>query len=145
MKWINHRITATATVLILGGGIFPAAMAYLGSTLPDVLEGKPPAETGLFGAWRKRQWSKKHRGASHWFGWFVIASWLAWIYAPPLHWIFIGGLLHLAGDALTPGGIPLLPVKNGPRISAKLFYTGSLKEYLFVAMFLAAGFIYKTW
>lgn len=132
MKWINHRISAITLALISGGGAAGALLAYAGSTLPDLAEGKPPAEGILFGGWRKRRWLAHHRGASHWYGWYAASAIGTGIFFPPWHWLFLGALFHLLGDMLTPGGIPLLPWKNSARLTLSIFKTGSPLEYIVV-------------
>lgn len=145
MKWFSHRLTTGGAAIVLGGGPIGAILAYAGSTLPDVLDGKPPPESLFFGEWRKRQWQKHHRGTTHWVGWYLIGMAALWWYSRSHHWplllklnwLFAGAIGHLVGDAMTPGGIPVMPWKNGPRATLNLFKTGSPLEYLFVLAFMS--------
>lgn len=46
----------------------------------------------------------------------------------------LGAIIHILGDMLTIQGVPYIPSHNwNKRIALKLFATGSMKEYLFVA------------
>ncbi len=50
------------------------------------------------------------------------------------HWtFFLPGVLHLAGDIFTPGGIQIA----GRKVSLKLFRTGQPAEYIVTAIFVA--------
>lgn len=142
MKWYHHRLSSVALALLLGSGPVGAGLAYAGSVLPDLVEGRAPAEGFFFSKWRRERWLSRHRGASHWFGWYAAAAVYGYLVYPPLHWLFLGALFHLLGDALTPGGVPLLPSKNGPRLIFGFFRTGSAGEFVSVWFFLFCCFLY---
>lgn len=54
--------------------------------------------------------------------------------------LFLPGVLHLAGDALTPRGIRVA----GKDVALKLFSTGQPMEYLVAALFVLLAVLYKA-
>ena len=131
MKWHTHRLIGVSVAAFSGAGAVGALLSYIGSTLPDLVEGRPPSESGWFFRSKMRNWRKSHRGASHWFGWYVALALIAYHYHPVLAWIGIGAITHLAADALTPMGVPALPFSKKHMMSLSLFSTGSAGEYVF--------------
>ena len=49
MKWANHKLVTTVVVFAGTGNLLYAAYSFLGSVLPDRLEGKPPKRVKLIG------------------------------------------------------------------------------------------------
>lgn len=141
MKWQSHRIIGVGTAAVFDGGLAAAVLSYFGSTLPDVVEGKPPQEGGFFFKHKMGAWRKSHRGSSHWVGWYVVLALLGHHYHPSLMWLGIGAMTHLAADALTPMGVPLLPFSKKKMFSLNLFSTGSFGELIF-SVTLVAGLIF---
>lgn len=131
MKWTTHRLIGAGTAIFIDGGLVAAALSYAGSTLPDVVEGKPPQEGAFFFNSGMRSWKKSHRGSSHWFGWYLVIAIAGFTYSPILAWIGIGALTHLAADALTPMGVPLYPFSKKKMLSINLFPTGGFREFIF--------------
>ena len=141
MKWQTHRLIGVGVALICDAGIVAAAISYLGSTLPDVVEGKPPQEGAFFFGRGMKNWRKNHRGTSHWFGWYLGLAFAGFYYDPIFAWLGIGAMTHLAADAVTPMGVPLLPFSKKKMFSINLFPTGSFREAIF-SMFLMVGIAY---
>ena len=54
--------------------------------------------------------------------------------------LFLPGLLHLAGDFLTPRGIRIAGFKAG----LGLFSTGHMMEYVFIGLLILVTVLYKT-
>lgn len=111
MKWITHEAVAVGAAFALGAP--PAALAgtFAGSVMPDVVDQRI---AGLFQN-RQRAFNRIHRGATHWFGW-----WLAlWILG--LFWgdsatesFFFSALREIPGlDALFPNFIGTAPAQKG--------------------------------
>lgn len=151
MKWRNHMLVAGSIAAILG--FSPAEIAYCAacSNLPDQLEriGKHQII--------------KHRTLTH-----DILFWLVPLVAlevlsrsPGLvssifslslgtpdgsHFairsfvLFLPGLLHLAGDIMTPKGVRVA----GRSISLRLFPTGHPLEYIVAGFFVILAVIFKS-
>lgn len=147
MKWITHQTGAALGALALAlplPAVIASAIAAIG---PDIIDQKLCA----LGSSRKRRqklFNQLHRGASHWFGW-----WLALFLAaftgplPPLLrditiGLALGPLSHVMMDLLTPRGVPLLPFTQKFRISLPLCATGRLGEYIFLFAILALGALF---
>lgn len=144
MKWQSHRLIGISAAIFFDGGIIAAALSYVGSTLPDVVEGRSPGEGAWFYKKKMKAWRATHRGTSHWAIWYVLLAMVGSHYHPVLAWLGFGALTHLAADSLTPMGIPLYPFSKRTMLSLNLFSTGSVKEYLFSILLLAAIVYYST-
>lgn len=137
MKWKNHKLVTTVVVFAVTGNLLYAAYSYLGSVLPDRLEGKPPKETKAY--W---QWRSKHRQTTHWTLPYlaiiailmylhdssILTGW-AWQGALIPLFVSVGALLHIVEDSIC-GKVPLIWRKR--KIGIKLFKVGSVWEYFVV-------------
>lgn len=143
MKWFTHQTVAVAAAIALHMPPVGIAATLAGAILPDVIDHK------IAGRGRNRQkiFNKIHRGASHWFGWYLalLLCGFALNLAPRESDIVLGlafgALMHIALDMLTPAGVPLVPplpflvgLKGKVRISLNMFSTGSLQEYVFLVI-----------
>lgn len=141
MKWFTHQTVAVAAAIALHMPPIGIAATLAGSILPDVIDHK------IAGQGRNRQkiFNKIHRGASHWFGWYVALLLCGFVLnlAPRETDIVLGlafgALMHIALDMLTPSGVPLVPpvpflagLKGRARISLNMCSTGSVQEYVFL-------------
>lgn len=131
MKWVNHKIITTSVAYMASQSLEFTIGAFIGSTLPDAVEGKEG----------KRLTLKNHRQASHqifvYFLMFIIFC-LVSLIAPgsfTVHVIlsvgmgvFFGAMMHIVEDAVT-GTVPH-PFINKKRIGKVLFRVGSYQEYL---------------
>ena len=138
MKWITHQAAAVGAALALHLPPAGVAEACAGAVLPDVLDQKL---AGLARTPRGRQkiFNRIHRGATHWFGWWLALFLAALVLGlPPLQRAVLtglgfGGLSHVVLDMLTPHGVPLQPFSRKGRFSLRLCATGSVGEYCFLA------------
>ena len=146
MKWRNHTVMAASIAFMMG--LYPSEILYCASfaALPDQLEV----------VWGVRIFA--HRTWTHEvLVWLVpLVVFLAFplvlpgiprILVPPLEgglrefftirtWVlFLPGLLHLAGDVLTPQGIRVATRKA----ALGLFRTGSAMEYVATGVLAAAA------
>ncbi|MBQ3060788.1 MAG: metal-dependent hydrolase [Desulfovibrio sp.] len=143
MKWITHQTAAVGAALALHLPPVGVAAACLGAVVPDMLDQRvarlAPTPSG-----RQRMFNRIHRGTTHWFGWWLalFLAALALPLAPPakalLSGLAFGGLSHVLLDMLTPQGVPWHPFSRKGRFSFKLCTTGSIGEYCFLALLLAA-------
>lgn len=159
MKWFTHQSLAAASAIALGMPVAAVGGAVAGAVLPDVIDHRVAALSPN----RQRAFNQIHRGASHWFGWYV-ALLLAALAAPEfmpgllsglksaglLHGslgkvgqgvlasvmagVAYGALSHVLLDMCTPSGVPLTPFSRKNKISLNLCSTGSLREYAFLAV-----------
>lgn len=160
MKWFTHQSLAVGAALVLHMPPVGVAGVVLGSVLPDVVDQRLARLTPN----PQKTFNRIHRGASHWFGWYALLLLLALLWpllvdagmAPALPrlpglparsaaqvpgllaGVAFGALLHVALDMLTPSGVPLHPFSRQNKLSLKLCSTGSLGEYVFLAVGLAA-------
>lgn len=133
-----------STAIVFDAGIVAVALSYLGSTLPDVVEGKPPQEGAFFFNSGMNRWKKSHRGSSHWLGWYVALAFAGAAYSPILAWIGIGAITHLVADAMTPMGVPLYPFSKKRMLSVNLFPTGGFREVIFSVALMSGMAYYIT-
>lgn len=147
MKWLTHQSAAVAAALALQLPAAGIAAACVGAVLPDVLDQRL---AGLARSKRARQraFNRIHRGATHWFGWWL-ALFLAGMMLPlspleraALMGLGFGGVSHVILDMLTPQGVPLHPFSRKGRFSLKLCATGSLGEYCFLAAIAVAAWFF---
>ncbi|MBN1958959.1 MAG: metal-dependent hydrolase [Desulfuromonadales bacterium] len=125
MRWSNHQITTTMLVYAGTGSFTASGLSWAGSTFPDLIEFP-------FGSW------SKHRTWSHWpysYLLFLAGCWgAAWLSEDVLlHYLgffFVGCLLHLAEDALSPGGIPLRLTSLSERSGLGWYLPFRQSEYL---------------
>lgn len=144
MKWITHQCVGLGCAAALGLPLPALAGVAAGTILPDVLD-QGMARVLIF---RQAAFNRIHRGATHWFGWWlglmlpVLAGGTAASVLPfdalLLHGLGFGGLSHVLLDMATVYGVPVAPWSKKRRIAFKLCATGSLREYLFLAAFVAA-------
>lgn len=157
MKWFTHQCLAVGTAAALGMPLPAVAGALAGAVLPDVVDHRLAALSPR----PRRTFNRIHRGASHWFGWYL-ALWLLSLAAPsPLPGLkaleglgglagagqgallfFLGGaaygaLTHVLLDMLTPMGAPLTPFSRKRKLSLNVCVTGGIGEYVFLGLSLA--------
>lgn len=149
MKWKSHQAVTLVTVYALSGDWLSALAAMQGSIWPDAIEMVFPF--------------LRHRGLSHWFPVYLmplliikaVTPWNGKFFYPPLlqllpefftqqlsigflitaflFWSLLGALLHIPEDALC-GRIPI--ISPNQRFSfGRLFYVGSVKEYIFAVIY----------
>ncbi|MDR2694760.1 MAG: metal-dependent hydrolase [Deltaproteobacteria bacterium] len=136
MKWVTHQAGALAVALWFQAEPPAAAAMVLGAVLPDAIE-------RCVSRGDRRRFLAIHRGFFHWFG--LYAAGLAVALCLPLApreqaaaaGLMFGALSHLALDALNPGGVPALPLRDRPRLRLPLLATGSLREWIFLVGLLA--------
>jgi len=132
MRWMTHQVAGVGAVLMLDGPLLSLGGVIIGSTLPDVLD----KTIASFSTNPQAAFNKIHRGTTHWFGWWVLAYFLALSNVTPMPirpFVFglaLGGLVHVIFDAITPMGVPLLPWSRKGRISLNLVSTGGVMEYV---------------
>lgn len=145
MKFRNHSIVALAYGLALDAPAVGMAGLMVGSVFPDRLDFK-------LGLGCETLFLKVHRGITHW-PWPYIAilcGALLWpaarssLWGTFIIWACLGGIIHILGDAMTPGGVPYLPHNMKRKLTFRLFKTGSIKEYFYTYLFvgLCAGAIF---
>src|SRR5208283_3301175 len=127
MKLTNHRISTAALVYAFTCNIPGALIAAFTSIFPDWLEGRG----GDPGSAKQIRWQKRHRQGSHWFVPYLIAAVVSFAAPAQYAWIagyaFIGCLGHIAEDVIC-GQVPGINPKK--RVGIKLFYVGTVTEYL---------------
>ena len=143
MKLISHKAIGISSALLFNFDIKGVVAAAAGAILPDVIDMTISGKN-------KWLWRKLHRTISHWW-----ALWVAVICASlmidmgsdyvnsTVFCLAIGALTHLACDLLTPMGLPLFNPFKQKAVSLNIFPTGSLREYLFAALFAAGVVLYK--
>ena len=146
MKWITHEAVAIGSAFLLGMPLPALAGVALGSVLPDMLD-QGMARLLLL---RKQAFRKLHRGATHWFGWWMAAL-IIGLGQPDqsrlvsfLTGIAYGSLIHVALDLFTVGGVPIAPWSKRHMISLNLCKTGGLREYVFLGA-VSAAFLLVAW
>ena len=124
MKWHNHKITTIAMVYAATGTFVSAALAGIGSVLPDILEMR-----GVL----------PHRTVTHWpYPYLVMAVFLYGLACKspsyPVYFFFfvmVGFVCHLFEDSLSRSGIPW-KTPFGVRKGFDLYVTNTSSEYLTV-------------
>ncbi|MCL1985049.1 MAG: metal-dependent hydrolase [Betaproteobacteria bacterium] len=136
MKWVTHQAGALAVALWFKAEPLMSAGMVLGAVLPDLIEqGISRRDRRLFLA--------IHRGFFHWFGLYAAGLAVMACLRPAAPagvvaaGLLLGALSHIALDALNPGGVPALPLRDRPRLRLPLLSTGSLREWIFLAGLLA--------
>lgn len=136
MKWITHQAVAVGVAFSLGLSAPGVGAAWAGAVLPDVLDQKRAALSRN----RQRAFNRIHRGTTHWFGWWLavwalgLAGAVPDLPAPWVAGLGLGGLSHVALDACTTAGVPLVPWTRRGKWSLGLCRTGGMGEYLFLAL-----------
>lgn len=141
MKWITHQCVAVGTAAALGLPLPALAGVAVGSVLPDVLD-QSIARMLIF---RQAAFNRIHRGATHWFGWWLALMLPVLPGAPvapqgsfealAVFGLGVGGLSHVLLDMATMHGVPVVPWSRKKRLALRLCATGSLREYLFLTVF----------
>lgn len=135
MKWITHQAVAVGAAFALGMPVAGVAGTWAGAVLPDVLDQKRAALSRN----RQRTFNRIHRGATHWFGWWL-ALWLAGLtgalsgVATVVAGVGFGAFMHVALDACTTAGVPVVPWSRRGKFSLGLCRTGGPGEYCFLAL-----------
>lgn len=150
MKWITHQTGAIFCALALSLPLPAIAGASAGSIVPDVLDMRASKLASTRRGQRKI-FNAIHRGASHWFGWWLALFLALPILAlPPLladaaYGFALGALSHIGLDLLTPRGVPVLPLKRGLRAVAPICSTGRASEHIFLGLMICAGaFLFRN-
>ena len=139
MVWLSHNMVTFTTLYVATNDLSAAIAGMLGSTLPDKIEGP--------------FWRLWHRKWSHWFATYLPVLFIfapyqgnvfpakAWVSSGFgsflqcfVFWFFIGALLHILEDAIC-GAIPVWSPNKKIKVFPRLFYVGSMKEYLFVGAY----------
>ncbi|MDR1659712.1 MAG: metal-dependent hydrolase [Desulfovibrio sp.] len=147
MKWVTHQAAAVTAALALDLPPAGVLAAWGGAVLPDVLDQRLSGLV-LTPRGRQRAFNRIHRGATHWFGWWIVlfAGAMAAHISPPLQVMLaglgFGGLSHVFLDMCTPRGVPLRPFSRAGRFSLNLCSTGGLGEYCFLACVVAAALFF---
>lgn len=131
MKWQNHKLTTIAMVYATTGTLVSAALAGIGSVLPDVFELR-----GVI----------PHRTVTHWPYPYVIVALLMYavVCASPtyplyfLFFVLLGCICHLFEDCLSRGGIPW-KTPHGPRKGFDFYVTRTSSEYLTVGVLVSVA------
>jgi inner membrane protein len=147
VKWITHQAAAVTAALALNLPPEGILAACAGAVLPDVLDQRLSC-LALTSRGRQRAFNRIHRGATHWFGWWIAlftGAMAAHVSPAPqamLAGLGFGGLSHVLLDMCTPQGVPLRPFSRAGRFSFNLCSTGSLGEYCFLACIVAAAWFF---
>lgn len=147
MKYRNHTLLALAIGVATNAPIPALFGISVGSVLPDRMD-------MMMSVGSEKLFLRAHRRFSHW-PWTYVVTFIVMMLVPEILFsipgqfimgIAAGAALHTLGDMLTPGGIPYLPWNTQKRFGLGLFYTGSVKEYLFtwlVVLICAASIIIR--
>ncbi len=157
MKWFTHQLVGVTAAMSIHMPTTVVCCVVFGAILPDVIDQKIAAATTR----PQRTFRRIHRGASHWFGWYLILF-LIGIWGSPedlatffdnekmqyiLLYVFLGigfgGLSHILLDMLTPMGVPYAPFFLQKRFSLHICATGSLCEYILLAIYLLCFFMHS--
>lgn len=154
MKWVTHQTVAVGAAFMLGMPLVGLGAAWLGGILPDVLDQKRAALSRN----PQKTFNRIHRGATHWFGWWV-ALWVLGLALAPSPWFMgqalltqylssippefgpalaglgFGAFSHIVLDSCTTSGVPLTPFSRKNKFSFKLCRTGGAGEYVALAIF----------
>lgn len=145
MRWVTHQTVGVLAALACGLENPAIAAAWPGSVLPDIID----QQRARLRRNTQKRFNQIHRGASHWFGWYVLLL-LGGLVVPltPLArqitvGLALGALSHILLDMLTPSGIPLHPFSRQRKLSLKLCKTGGWGERIFLALALVAFWIFS--
>lgn len=151
MKWSSHRIITGLAVYSVTMNPLQSTIIALASVLPDAIE-------GTWSGVHLEEWQNKHRQNSHWFVpyllfFLILQTYILTHYIPDqldllfdimvegeiwdnlpivarlISWLMLGACFHIAEDAIC-GKVPGLTMDR--KVGVKLFYVGSIKEYLYV-------------
>ena len=163
MKWFTHQAIAVAGALALGMPPVGVGGVVLGSVLPDVIDQRlaklTPHPQKTFNRIHRgaSHWFGWYAAlmllalvvpvsahislneVAHALGLSAatarhLAGTSSALLPPLLAGIGFGALMHVVLDMLTPSGVPLTPFSRQNKLSLKLCSTGSLGEYLFLAV-----------
>lgn len=142
MGAVLAALSLTNSPLVIGS-------AFIGGILPDIID-QSRAKLGKNRQAQQRIFNATHRGASHWFGWWLLLL-LACAALPQTllrevaAGFALGGLSHIALDMLTVRGVPLAPFTRKGSISLRFCKTGSWKEYIFLAAVTLGALAIAAW
>lgn len=142
MKWHTHKLAGVALAIGLGSSPLELVSILAGAVLPDVLD-------YTIAAGSPELFARLHRGATHWFGWWLLATLVGVTSVLPMPFdgivfgLGVGGVSHCLLDALTNSGVPLVLGRRYPRLKARLFNTGSLGELVFASAILGIGYLHQ--
>lgn len=146
MKWITHQTGALVLAAGLQLPVEGILAASAGAVLPDVIDMRI-STLGPTRKSRQKIFNQIHRGASHWFGWWLalfLAALTLNLSALPVAaaaGVAFGALSHVFLDMLTVQGVPLSPFSRKNRFSLKLCKTGHISEYLFLLLLVLCGLL----
>ena len=137
---MTHQSVAAGAAFCAGLPWLGVGAAWAGAVLPDIVDQKRAALSRR----RQKTFNRIHRGTSHWFGWWLalwalgLSGLLPGPAASAAAGLGFGALTHVALDACTTSGVPLLPFRlRGQRWaqwSLGLCRTGGVGEYIFLAV-----------
>ena len=132
MRWPTHQVFGLGVGLLARLSPFGLVLVLVGAILPDLLDQCWAALRAGSRASQQKLFARMHRGISHWFGlWlmplFFVRELPVWS-VEAFQALCLGALTLLLLDALTPMGIPLLPLLSKPRLACPLCRTGSWTE-----------------
>ena len=143
MKWINHRMVTGAVIYAATENLVSTACAVIGSVWPDQVEGKPGTS----------EWSKRHRGLSHWP--MLYLALLLLVMSSPVNFVLdenfnlqrmlafmlVGALMHIAEDAFC-GKVPVFTPRR--KYGYRIFYVGTPGEYVFSVALIVLVYLLKA-
>lgn len=149
MKWITHQTGAVLGAFALGLPLPGIACSCLGAVFPDVIDQRV-SRLASDKRSRQKNFNRIHRGASHWFGWWLLLF-IATLTVPvplflrdALSGFCLGALSHVGMDLLTPRGVPIMPFTHIGKIALPICSTGKAGEYIFLTLIICAG-IFWFW
>ncbi len=158
MKWFTHQAVAMSAAVAAQMPPMALGTVFVGAVLPDIIDQRIAALTRN----PQKTFQCIHRGASHWYGWYLVCFlfglWGTYADVPAFMGtkgvrdnllllclgLGFGGLAHIVLDMLTPMGVPLLPFVRRKRLVLPVCATGSLGEYIFLGVTLCVLFLYVS-
>lgn len=147
MKWITHQTAALLGAASLGAPWASFILLVPGAILPDLIDLRL-ARLGRGGRHKQKVFNKVHRGASHWFGWWLGLLFLTLCLPLPslvrdiLAGLALGAFSHVLMDMLTPKGVPLLPFSRWIFLSTPVCTTGTFGERVFLHILVIVGLLF---
>lgn len=134
MRWCNHQITTGMLVYAGTGNLAATTLAWVGSTLPDLLEF--PLGPLI-----------RHRTLTHWpypylalfVGLWVWGGWSDNLLPQYGSYLLLGCLFHLLQDSLSPGGIPCGVTPFRGKIGLGWYRTFHVSEYVTALLLVLLG------